>query len=50
VVVSVQIPHTLTPEQRELFEKLGATMGNGAIPQERGFLDRLKELLGGNGE
>jgi molecular chaperone DnaJ len=47
VVVSVEIPHTLTPDQRELFTKLGATMGDGVVPQERGFLDRLKDLLGG---
>jgi molecular chaperone DnaJ len=50
VVVSVEIPRSLSPEQRELFEKLGATMGDGVVPQERGFLDRLKELLGGNSE
>jgi molecular chaperone DnaJ len=48
VVISVAIPRSLTSEQRELFEKLGATMGDGVVPQERGFLDRLKELLGGN--
>jgi molecular chaperone DnaJ len=50
VVVSVEIPHSLTPEQRELFEKLGATLGSAVVPQERGFFDRLKELLGGNAE
>lgn len=50
VVISVEIPRVLNPDQRELFEKLGATMGNGVVPQERGFLDRLKEFLGGEGE
>jgi molecular chaperone DnaJ len=50
VVVSIEIPRSLNAEQRQLFEKLGATMGNAATPQERGFLDRLKELLGGTAE
>jgi molecular chaperone DnaJ len=50
VVISIDIPRTLSPEQRELFERLGSTMGDGAIPQERGFLERLKELLGGAAE
>lgn len=50
VILSVQIPASLTPEQKELFEKLGETMGNGVVPQERGFFDRLKEFLGGAAE
>jgi molecular chaperone DnaJ len=50
VLISVEIPRSLTAEQRELFERLSGTMGNGAVPQERGFLDRLKEFLGGAAE
>ena len=50
VVISVEIPRDLTAQQRQLFEALGATMGDGVVPQERGFLDRLKELLGGAAE
>ena len=50
VVVSVQIPRNLTSEQRTLLEQLGETLGTQPQPQERGFLDRLKELLGGPGE
>ena len=50
VVISVEIPRTLSAEQREWFEKLGGTMGNGVVPQERGFLDRLKDLLGSAAE
>lgn len=50
VVISIDIPRSLSPEQRELFERLGSTMGDGAIPQERGFLERLKEYLGGAAE
>ncbi len=50
VVLSVEIPQRLTPEQHELLEKLGATLGTKPEPQERGFLDRVRELLGGLAE
>lgn len=50
VILSVEIPTSLDPEQRGLFEKLGTTLGTQPLPQERGFFDRLKELLGGLGE
>jgi molecular chaperone DnaJ len=46
VIVNVQVPTNLTAEQRKLFEQLAATMGGEARPQERGFLDWLKETLG----
>ncbi len=47
VVVTVEVPARLTPEQRKLFEDLAATMGSEVLPQERSFFDRLKEVLGG---
>jgi molecular chaperone DnaJ len=47
VVVTVDIPQRLTVEQRKLFEQLAHTMGAEVHPQERSFLDRLKEVLGG---
>ncbi len=47
VILNVEIPRSLTPEQRALFEKLAATMGTEVKPQEMSFLDRLRELLGG---
>lgn len=50
VVVSVEIPQSLTEEQRALFEQLAETMGHEPRLQERGFLDRLKDLLGGLGD
>jgi molecular chaperone DnaJ len=50
VVLSVEIPQRLAPEQRELLEKLGETLGTKPQPQERGFLDRVRELLGGLAE
>lgn len=47
VVINVEIPTRLTAEQRELFERLAASLGTEAVPREKGFLDRLKEALGG---
>ncbi len=47
VVVSVDIPKTITAEQRELFERLSETLGSEVIPQERGFFDDLKDLISG---
>jgi molecular chaperone DnaJ len=50
VVISVEIPQRLNADQRELLEKLAQTMGTKPEPQERGFLDRVRELLGGLAE
>jgi len=47
VIIDVEIPSKLTKEQRELFEKLGATLGTNVKPKEKGFLDWLNETLGG---
>lgn len=47
VVVDVEVPTRLNKEQRELFEQLAETLGSEVLPQERSFLDRLKEVLGG---
>lgn len=47
VVLNVEIPRNLTPEQRELFQKLADSLGTEVTPQERGFFDRLREVLGG---
>lgn len=46
VTVYVATPKKLTPEQRQLFEELGKTLGKEVIPQgEKGFFDRLKDVL-----
>jgi len=46
VTVYVVTPKKLTPEQRQLFEELGNTLGKEVIPQgEKGFFDRLKDVL-----
>lgn len=49
VYITVEIPSQLTPEQRELFERLAATMGNEIQPQTqgRGFFDRMMDFFGG---
>lgn len=45
VVVNISVPQSLTNEQRELFKKLGSSLGTEVVPQERGFFDRLKDVL-----
>lgn len=47
IVVNVEIPARLTVEQRQLLEQLAKTLGSEVRPQERSFLDKLKEVLGG---
>ena len=47
VIVNVEVPSRLTDDQRKLFEQLAETMGSEVRPQERSFLDKLKEVLGG---
>jgi molecular chaperone DnaJ len=47
VVVNVRIPDKLDEEERELFEQLADKMDSEVLPQERGFFDRLKNVLGG---
>ena len=47
VMINVAVPTRLSADQRKLFEQLAETMGSEVQPQERGFLDRLKEVLGG---
>lgn len=47
VVVNVRIPDKLDEEERELFEQLADKMDSEVLPQERGFFDRLKNVLSG---
>ena len=46
VIINIDIPTRLNTEQRQLFEKLAKTLGSEVHPQERGFLDWLKDTLG----
>lgn len=45
VVININIPNHVTDEQRELFEKLAKSLGSEVKPQERGFLEWLKDTL-----
>ena len=47
VIINVDIPTHLSSEQRKLFEQLAKTLGSEVLPQERSFLDILKDVLGG---
>jgi len=47
VLINVEIPKHLNPEQRKLFEQLAKSLGSEVHPQEHSFLDWLKETLGG---
>lgn len=47
VVVSVHVPTHLTADQKKLFKQLAETMNTDVQPQEKGFLDKLKDVLGG---
>ena len=46
VVINVEVPSRLTGDQRELFEQLATSLGSEVSPQERGFLEWLKEAIG----
>jgi len=47
VMVNVTIPKHLSGEQRQIFEELAKSLGSEVRPQERGFLDWLKETISG---
>lgn len=46
VLINVEIPTSLNSEQRQLFEELAKSLGSEVRPQERGFLEWLKETFG----
>ncbi|MDH5605862.1 MAG: molecular chaperone DnaJ, partial [Anaerolineae bacterium] len=47
VIINVEIPKKLNKEQRELLEQLAESLGSEVRPQERSFLDSLRDLFGG---
>ncbi|MDA1330518.1 MAG: molecular chaperone DnaJ [Chloroflexi bacterium] len=47
VVINVEVPTRLDEEQRTLFEGLAESLGTEVHPQERGFFDKLRDVLGG---
>ncbi|MEA3407826.1 MAG: molecular chaperone DnaJ [Chloroflexota bacterium] len=47
VIINVEIPESLNDQQKELFARLGETLGDEITPQEeKSFLKRLKVVLG----
>jgi len=50
VVINIDIPNRLSSEQRELFEQLAKSLGSEVKPQERGFLDWLKDIKSAIGD
>ena len=47
VIINMEVPTRLSSEQRDLFEKLAGTLGSGGLPQEKGFIDLLRDVFGG---
>jgi molecular chaperone DnaJ len=48
VIVTVATPTTLSGEQRKLFKDLAKTFEPEAVPQERGFIEKIREMLTGS--
>ena len=48
VLVTVATPTNLTGEQKKLLKDLAKSLPGEAIPQERGLIDRIREVLVGN--
>jgi molecular chaperone DnaJ len=44
-MVNVDIPTHLSNEQRALFEQLAKSLGSEVRPQERSFLDWLRDAM-----
>ena len=47
VMVNVVIPKSLSADQRQIFEDLAESLGSEVRPQERGFLEWLKDAISG---
>ncbi|MBN1370372.1 MAG: molecular chaperone DnaJ [Anaerolineaceae bacterium] len=45
VVVNVEVPTRISPEQRKIFEQLAQTLGSEVLPQEKSFFDKLREIF-----
>jgi molecular chaperone DnaJ len=48
VMVTVETPTNLTGEQKRLLKDLAKTFEPEAVPQERGLIDKIREMLIGN--
>ena len=45
VLLNVEVPSKLSADQRKLFEQLAETLGSEVKPEEKSFLDRLREIF-----
>jgi hypothetical protein len=48
VLITVATPQSLTGEQKRLMKELAKTLPPEAVPQERGLIERVREVLLGN--
>ncbi|MBI2389894.1 MAG: molecular chaperone DnaJ [Deltaproteobacteria bacterium] len=46
VEVSLEVPEKLTTRQRELLEELARELGQDVMPQQRSFMEKLRDLFG----
>jgi molecular chaperone DnaJ len=46
VEVTLEVPTELTPRQKELLEALAKELGESVQPQQKSFVDKLKDLFG----
>ena len=44
--VTVEVPRKLTSKQRELVEALALELGEDVQPEQKSFMDKLRELFG----
>ena len=46
IEVNIEVPTSLTARQRLMLEELAKELGEGVQPQQRGFMEKLKDLFG----
>jgi molecular chaperone DnaJ len=46
VEVNLEVPQQLTARQKELLEQLARELGEDVMPQQRSFMEKLKDLFG----
>src|SRR5205814_1031618 len=48
VQVMIEVPKKLTEQQRKILSEYAATEDTAVMPQRKGFLDKLKQIIPGN--
>ena len=43
--MALEVPTSLSPRQRELLEAYAKETGEDVLPQQKSFMDKLKELF-----